>query len=290
MKILVTGSEGLIGSILCKKLSKNFQPVRYDLKNGKNILNVKSLKKELKSCDGVIHLAAVSRVITAYKNPLLSIKHNILGTANILENIRQINPKIWCVYASSREVYGESKNKVKESDPLNPINVYGATKYSGESLMNTYHLNYGLNTFVVRFSNVYGSINDHKDRVIPIFLNQASKNKDITVFGGSQTFDFVHVQDATDGMMKLISKIVHNKAKHRTYHFVSGKGANLMELANLIIKTTKSKSEIKKMKSRNFDVNFFIGNPNLAKKDLNWTAKIHLEQGLKKYWKEIQQQ
>jgi len=290
MKILVTGSEGLIGSLLCKKLKKEHTIVRFDLKRKQNVLNIKSLKEKLKTCDGVIHLAAVSRVITAYNNPLTSVKNNIIGIANILECIRIINPKIWCVYASSREVYGESTKKVKETDTLNPINVYGATKLSGELLMNSYHLNYSLRTFVVRFSNVYGRLNDHPDRVIPKFLKQASEGHDITVYGGTQTFDFVHVQDATDGVIKLVNKIRHNKTKHRIYHFVSGKGTNLIGLGKLIIKITKSSSKIKKMKSRNYDVNYFVGDPSLTKKDLGWKTKISLEKGLAKYWTEFQKE
>lgn len=287
MKLLITGSEGLIGTLLTKKLESNYKISKFDLKLKNNITNFKSLQNEVKTCEGIIHLAALSRVVTAYQNPLLSIKYNILGFANILENIRTINPKIWCIYASSREVYGESLNKVKENDALNPINVYGATKLSSELLADTYHLNYGLRTFIVRFSNVYGGLNDHPDRVIPKFIYQASQGQNITVYGGTQTFDFVHVKDAVNGVTKLISKIRQNKLKNRKFHFVSGKGTNLMELATNIIRITGSSSKVKKMASRNYDVNNFVGNPKFTNNELDWSAKISFEKGLKMYWKEF---
>jgi len=273
----------MIGKMLCSKLNKNHKIVKFDLKLGHDILRRSQLEKAIKGCTGVIHHAAMSRVVDAHKHPLESVKNNILGTANVLECIRTINPKIWCIYASSREVYGESRKKIKESRALNPINVYAVTKLSGEWLMKTYEKNYGIVCYRVRFSNVYGGINDIIDRVTPRFIIQALHGKDLTVNGGTQTFDFTHVDDVTDGIVKLVNKITIGKANSKVYHFVTGRGTNLMELANTIIKITNSKSKIAKMPSRFYDVEHFIGDPSLTRKELNWEAKISLEKGLKKY-------
>ena len=171
-KILVTGSEGLIGAALCRKLEKKYKIVHYDLKLKKNILNKKQFKKNLVGCVGVIHLARESRVPRGFKYPVRTIKNNVVGTGNILGSIKEIDPKIWCIYGISREVYGEKKKKFKETDLLSPINVYATTKYASELLMRNFCRNYGIETFVVRFSNVYGGLNDHKDRVIPKFMIQ----------------------------------------------------------------------------------------------------------------------
>lgn len=287
-KILVTGSEGLIGVALCSKLEKKYKIIRYDLKLKKNILNKKQLKKSLVGCVGIIHLAGESRVPRGFKYPVRTIKNNIIGTGNILESIKEVNPKIWCIYGSSREVYGETKNKSKENDSINPINVYATTKYSSELLMRNFCSNYGLETFVVRFSNVYGGLNDHKDRVTPKFMIQAMTNKNITVDGGKQIFDFVHLDDATDAVVKLVDKIISKKIKAKTFHFVTGKGTSIMELAKKIIKTTKSDSKIEIKKPRDYDVNHFVGDPKHSKKVLGWKAKISLENGLKRYFKEME--
>lgn len=286
-KILVTGSEGLIGYRLCKKLNRKHDVVRFDLKLGKNILNKKQLSKSLSRCDGVIHLAGQSRVPAGYKNPLKTIKSNILGTTNILQCIKEINPKIWCIYASSREVYGEQKKRLSEKDRLDPINVYAVSKLSSEMLMKIFERNYEINTFVVRFSNVYGGLNDHHDRVIPKFIKQAVREENITVEGGEQTFDFVHVDDATDGVVRLLDKINQGKAKQKTYLFVTGKGTSILNLAKLIIRITNSNSKIVKRKPRNYDVNYFVGDPSTTKKNLGWEAKISLEDGLRKYWNDF---
>ena len=284
-KILVTGSEGLIGKDIVDKFQKKgFEVIEFDIINGFDVLDLSSLKNSVKDADGVIHLAAATRVVTGYKDPYNAVQKNIIGTTNVLESIREINPKCWMIYASSREVYGEGGTNVKESDPINPINVYGATKAGAELITLTYGSNYNLNTFVVRFSNVYGAINDHKDRVIPRFVKQALTNSDITVYGGKQKFDFVHLHDVTDGLIVLVEKIIEGqKLLHRTFHFVSGQATTLMELVEQLIKITNSKSTIKYFPERTYDVNTFVGDPTRTQEILGWNTKISLEKGLSMY-------
>jgi nucleoside-diphosphate-sugar epimerase len=284
--ILVTGSEGLIGKALVKNLkSKNYDVIEFDIKNNEDILNKLLVKEKIKSINGVVHLAAVSRVITAYKDPEKSIMTNILGTTNILEAIRKINPKCWMIFASSREVYGETNKKIKEDDQLNPLNVYGSTKLAGENICISYRKNYSTETYIVRFSNVYGGKNDHPDRVIPIFLHQALNNLDITVNGGEQMFDFVHLDDTIEGLSILIEKIMQKQIQSEvfTFHFVTGTGTKLMDLVKKIKSVTNSNSSIKFLSARNYDVETFVGDPTRTEKILGWQSKISLEEGLKKY-------
>jgi len=192
------------------------------------------------------------------------------------------------IFGSSREVYGECLSIVKESDPQKPINVYGASKSAAEWLSICYGSNYDLRTFVVRFSNVYGGLNDHIDRVVPRFVNQALANSDITVYGGNQTFDFVHLGDVVHGLVKLIEKIITNeKLRGRTLHFVTGKSTSLIELATKIIKLTKSRSVINYLPRREFDVDNFIGDPSRTMKFLRWKPRTNIDTGLKRYLKLI---
>jgi nucleoside-diphosphate-sugar epimerase len=287
--LLVTGSEGLIGKELSKKLEeKKINLVGYDIKNGQDILDQESLEKIICDVDGVIHLAAISRVVAGYNDPYTAVVTNVIGTTNILDLIRRKNPSCWMIFGSSREVYGESQCVIKESDPLKPVNVYGASKSAGEYLSLCYGNNYNLRTFVVRFSNVYGGLNDHPDRVIPRFFIQALANSDITVYGGNQIFDFVHLSDAVDGLVKLIQKIINNeKLEYRTLHFVTGKSLSLVELSNKIIKLTNSKSIVKYLPRREFDVDTFIGDPSVTMNVLDWQPKISIDEGLESYLKLI---
>lgn len=287
--VLVTGSEGLIGKELSRKLEeKKINVVGYDIKNGQDILDQESLEKIICDIDGVIHLAAISRVVAGYNDPYKAVVTNVIGTTNILDLIRRKNPSCWMIFGSSREVYGEYQRIVKESDPQKPVNVYGASKSAGEYLSLCYGNNYNLRTFVVRFSNVYGGLNDHPDRVIPRFFIQALANTDITIYGGNQIFDFVHLSDAVDGLIKLIQKIINNeKLEYRTLHFVTGKSLSLVELSNKIIKLTNSKSIVKYLPRREFDVDTFIGDPSVTMNSLDWQPKISIDEGLESYLKLI---
>lgn len=285
--MLVTGSEGLIGKELARKLAeRNINVIEFDIKNGQDVLDQRSLEKIIRDVDGVIHLAAVSRVVTGYKDPYAAVMTNVIGTSNILDLIRRKNPSCWMIFGSSREVYGESPSIKKESDPQKPVNVYGASKSAGEYLSLCYGDNYNLRTFVVRFSNVYGGLNDHPDRVIPRFFNQALANSEITVYGGNQIFDFVHLSDVVEGLLRLIQKINNNeKLESRIFHFLTGKSSNLVDLARKIIDITNSKSVINFLARREFDVDTFVGDPSVTMRVLEWQPRISIDEGLQNYLK-----
>jgi nucleoside-diphosphate-sugar epimerase len=287
--ILVTGSEGLIGRELSKKLEEaEFEVIRFDIKKDQNILDKKSLEKIICQVKGVVHLAAVSRVIEGYKAPYDTAITNIVGTTNILDLIRKINPSCWMIFGSSREVYGRTNNIVRETDPQKPINVYGASKSAAEYLSLCYGDNYNLRTFIVRFSNVYGGLNDHKDRVIPRFFTQALKNAAITINGGDQIFDFVHLSDVVDGIIKLVQKIINNENLDcKIFHFLTGQTTSLIDLANKIIKLTNSSSVITYLPKREYDVDTFRGDPSQTMKTLEWQPKILIDEGLEHYIKLI---
>jgi len=286
-RILITGSQGLIGKELVKKLKNlNYSIEEIDLKTGQDVLNKKLVEEKIKKVDGVVHLAGISRVITAYEKPLETVVNNVLGTTNILESIRKHNPSCWFIFGSSREVYGEKSILVKETETPKPINVYGSSKLACESLCSSYKDNYSLYTFIVRFSNIYGNENDHQDRVIPKFFKLALKNQDVTIFGGNQILDFVYIDDAINAITTLIEKIISENIPNKTniFHFVTGKGTKIVELAEKIIQITKSKSKIKFFVGRNYDVDEFVGDPSYVADVLGWQAQTSLDEGLKKYF------
>jgi nucleoside-diphosphate-sugar epimerase len=286
-RILITGSEGLIGKELVKKLKNmDYSIEEIDLKTGQDVLNKKLVEEKIKKVHGVVHLAGISRVITAYEKPLETVVNNVLGTTNILESIRKYNPSCWIIFGSSREVYGEKTISVKETEIPKPINVYGSSKLACESLCLSYKDNYSLHTFIVRFSNIYGNENDHQDRVIPRFFKLALTHGDITIFGGKQILDFVYIDDAISAIITLIEKIISKNIPNKTniFHFVTGKGTKIVELAEKIIQITKSKSKIKFFERRNYDVDEFVGDPRFVADVLGWQAQTSLDEGLKKYF------
>jgi len=286
MKILVTGSAGFIGSVLKKKLeNQKTIVIPFDIKDDLqfDVKNLEMLKKHASGVDGIIHLAAVSRVITAQQHPYECISTNIGGVANILEASRTIskNPP-WIIFGSSREVFGEPDVlPVTESSPKIPINIYGLSKMTGERLCETYSRYYGLRVRILRFSNVYTNINDHMDRVIPRFILQALRDEDLYINGsGEERFDFTYITDTINGIWGCIKEIENNTTAFDDFNLSIGTPVSLKELAQLIIKKTKSQSSIIFNNPREYDVNHFYASPKKAMQKLGFTPSISIKKGI----------
>lgn len=295
MKILITGSSGFIGSALKRLLGeKGIEIITYDIKENPmdDVRNFSSLQAKFISVDGVVHLAAVSRVKIAHENPLECINTNIGGTINILESVREFiseNGRPWVIFGSSREVYGEPvKLPVVETSHRKAINVYGVSKLSGEELCKVYAENYGLKTRVLRFSNVYTGVNDHLDRVIPKFILQAFNREDLVINGlGEEIFDFTYITDTVQGIWGCIQEIERNSHLFDDFNISSGIPISLVDLAELIIKKTESSSKVKYTASRSYDVSKFYADPAKARKKLGFAPKIALENGINLAIKEL---
>lgn len=287
MKILITGSSGLIGTSLRHLLEKeSLEYVELDCRSVKkdskgNILDLENLSVKVAGCIGIVHLAAVSRVVLAQQSPDFCWRTNVGGTRNILAAALDSPRRPWVIYASSREVYGQQTTfPVKENVGLSPLNTYGLSKVCGE--MEVLHArSLGLRTAIVRFSNVYGGENDHPDRVIPAFVSGALSNAPLQLEGPKNIFDFTHVDDVAKGLIKLIRLVDSQRVSNLSpLHFVSGQGTDLETLANLVREYSKSLSVAHIIPSRTFDVNAFIGDPDNAKHVLGWSTEISLQEGL----------
>lgn len=297
MKILVTGSEGLIGVEVCKSLKKlNLDTVHFDKKfplkhpyNG-NILDKNKLKAAVADCTGIIHLAAVSRVIWGEKNPKLCWQTNYEGTLSIIESALSSPKAPWILYASSREVYGNpSILPATEETAYNPINIYGDSKAEAEKTILDARQK-GINTAIVRYSNVYGSLNDHHDRVIPAFCKAAATGSPIRVDGSSHSFDFTYVDDVVEGTMKVVSQLIEGKDQLPPFHFTTCRETTLGEAAGLANKAGKKDSKIVEALPRNYDVPNFCGDSSKTRTILGWEPRVSIEEGIERLTKLFQQE
>ncbi|MGP1925045.1 MAG: NAD-dependent epimerase/dehydratase family protein [Arsenophonus sp. NEOnobi-MAG3] len=284
-RILITGSSGLIGQVLCKKIDKFYCIEKFDSKFHKesseygDILLPKTLQQRLKHCDGIIHLAAISRVIWGEKQPDICWKTNVTGTCNILDLAYQSPKKPWVLYASSREVYGQQQLfPVKESARLKPLNIYANSKVAAEGLVEKYKLK-GLKTAILRFSSVYGSINDHHDRVVPAFCQAAVTGKPIHIEGATNMFDFTHVTDVVEAIFKVIKRLEQGQ-ELPTMHLTSGQAVSLETLAKLVTGFAEYPLKLIIDPPRCFDVSKFYGDNSLTCRLLNWAPKINIETGI----------
>lgn len=273
MRFLVTGGLGFIGSHLVDALFKNKSNeiiilenfYRGSINNIKTHLKNKNIKlikgdvryyndfKRIGKVDFIYHLAAQSNVVGSFFKPDYAFSSNVKGTYNALKYASNCNVKRF-IFTSSREVYGNAEYlPVDEKHPLNPINLYGATKACGEMLCKTFLKTHKLKTTILRIANVYGPRD--KDRVIPIFLENARNNKNLELFGGKQVLDFIWIGD----VINVINKVsTDDKYTGETVNVGTGTGTSIENLAKMVIKITKSKSRIIRKSPRNFDVENFV--------------------------------
>ena len=268
-KILITGGLGLIGSNLSIKLVKlgfnvsiidNFSsgsitniPIIYRKKIKiikADILNEKILKKNIFLNDLIFHFAAYVGVKNILLNKVKSIETNTIGTEKVLRFSSIFKKKV--VLASTSEVFGKNyKNSLDENDDFKLGNYqafrwsYAAGKILDEYLALSYMHEKKLKVLIVRFFNTVGPKQlSSYGMVIPRFVKSALKNENITVYGsGNQTRTFLHVEDATDALIKLM-KINYYKD---VIHVGGTQCISIFNLAKKIKKMTKSNSRIVKV-------------------------------------------
>jgi len=268
-KILITGGLGLIGSTLAIKLYHLGHKVSIiddcstgNIKNIPNkilrkinfkkisILNESIVENEIKKNDIIFHLAASVGVKNILSNKLKSIETNVSGTEKILKYCNKYRKKIFL--ASSSEVYGKGKRKpLEEKDGFKYGNVqtfrwsYAVSKLLDEYLSQAYILEKKLDILVIRFFNIVGpNQTGSYGMVFPQFIKSALNNKDINVYGtGKQTRSFLHVEDATDALIRLMNK---NYFKD-VINLGGVENISILSLAKKIKKISKSKSKIVKL-------------------------------------------
>jgi UDP-glucose 4-epimerase len=294
-KILVTGGAGFIGYHLCQKLSgltdnltiydnlssgttKNVQDVHRAKFVKGDILDLKTLCN-LPKQDLIYHLAAQVVVGYSMENPLVDFETNAKGTLHVLEKARKDDAKV--VFASSAAVYGNpTVFPTPESYGFHPFSCYGLSKVVGEEYCQMYREQYGLDIKITRFANVYG-LRCHG--VIHDFLEKIAKDPDkLVIIGtGKQCRDFVHVSDVVEALIMLGLK---EKVNGEVYNLGLGKTVSILELANMILTILKIQNRTVVSTtgvSWQGDVTKIWFDITKAKKGLDWTPKVTLEDSIK---------
>lgn len=281
-KILITGHCGLVGRHLAPLLSASgYTVVGIDIADCTgDIKRIVDLERAMQDCHGVVHLAAVSRVVWGQRNPDLCWQTNALASEALLKAAINSRLKPWVLVASSREVYGEAKSlPVTEDAELVPVNIYGKAKLAMEQAA-VQAREAGVNTAVVRLANVYGCTKDHGDRVLPAFCRNAADGLPLRVDGFEHLFDFTHISDTVVGLMRLVALLEDGEHGIPAIHLLPGIGTTLLEAAQMAVRSADSDSVIVQAPSRHYDVSRFIGDPSRAKALLGWQAVIRPDQGI----------
>jgi nucleoside-diphosphate-sugar epimerase len=282
---LVTGSRGLIGSAVMRCLAdRGHAAVGVDLREPEgtrklDICRPDRVARLIAEAEGIIHLAAVARVGDAEADPQRCRRVNVDATRHLLEAALQAPARPWVLFASSREIYGDQASQPVQEDAVPaPKNVYARSKHAAEGLVEAAR-RAGLQTAIVRFANVYGSVDDHRDRVVPAFAAAAAHGGVLRVDDPHSRLDFTHVADVADGVERVVARLVDGERDLPPVHFASGEGTTLMELARLAAGVARRETCIAVGTGRECTVKTFIGNPERARTLLGWQATTSLDHG-----------
>jgi nucleoside-diphosphate-sugar epimerase len=285
-RILVTGSEGLIGGGLVPALEgADYAVRRFDVRAPADdargdVLDAAALRRAVRGCCGVVHLAAVSRVVRGEEDCALCRRVNVEGTELVLAAARQTEPAPWVLYTSSREVYGQPDRLPADEDcAIAPVNAYGRAKAEAEDRVLRARGD-GLRTAIARLSNVYGSTRDYPDRVSPAFARAAAHGGRIVLEGPDNTFDFTHLDDVVRGLLALVERLERGAGNLPIVQLVTGRPTTLRRLAEIVRAAGGGPVEVHESPPRPYDVARFWGDPSRSAAVLDWRAGIPIEDGM----------
>ncbi len=298
-RILVTGGAGFLGSHLCERLveaghdvvcmDNYFTGAKRNVEHLRSRGNFELIRHDVTmpiflEVDHIYNLACPASPVHYQYNPVKTIKTSVMGAINMLGLAKRIKARV--LQASTSEVYGDPEAHPQKEDywgHVNPIGIrscYDEGKRVAETLFFDYKRQNKVDIRVIRIFNTYGpKMHPYDGRVVSNFIVQALQGKDITIYGdGSQTRSFCYVSDLIDGMVRLM--------EHPTLTGPVNVGNpnefTIRELAEQVIAQTGSKSKIIAKPLPSDDPRQRQPDITLAKKELGWSPKVELKQGLEK--------
>ena len=308
-KLIVTGGNGFIGSnlvnfLLKKKYfvinidrnkyskgsyllrnikDKNYRFFNLDI-NNKKILNIFQKYKP----EAIFNLAAETHVDRSIDSPREFIYSNILGTFNILEQIRKYDKKykkkLKLIHISTDEVYGDlNKNeRSSEKSAYKPSSPYSASKASADHLIKSYSRTYKLNVMISNCCNNYGP-GQFPEKLIPTLIFNIINDKPLPIYGkGKNSREWIHVEDHCKGLLLLYKKGI----KGESYNIGSGYNINNLNLTKLLLNIVSKKIKVGKKVKINFvkdrpghDLRYALDSKKI-KKSLNWKPSKNFKKGL----------
>ena len=269
-----------------------------------NILDKTLLVETMKRYDisAVIHFAGLKSVGESVSEPLRYYSNNVSGTLCLVEAMRECNVKT-LIFSSSATVYGDPISvPINESFPTSATNPYGRSKLMVEEcLTDFYKANPDWSIILLRYFNPVGAHPSGKlgedpngipNNLMPYISQVAIGKRDyLSVFGGDYPTsdgtgirDYIHVMDLAQGHIAALSKIGQLKGLH-IYNLGTGKGSSVLEMIEAFEKASKKKIAYKIVGRRPGDIAECWADPKKAQEELDWYAKLELEQMVTDAWR-----
>lgn len=300
---LVTGGAGFIGSNLCEAILSMGYKVRCldDLSTGKkehidmfldhpdyefmkgDIKDIETCKKACAGVDYVLHQAAWGSVPRSIEMPLFYANNNIIGTVNMMEVARVSKVKKF-VYASSSSVYGDEPNLPKqEGREGRLLSPYALTKRADEEFARMYTKFYGLETYGMRYFNVFGRRQDPDGAyaaVIPKFLKLLLQGETPTINGdGRQSRDFTYIDNVIEANLKAC--LASEEAAGEAFNIAYGGREYLIDIYYGLTKALGIEAEPNFGSERAGDIRHSNADISKAKKLLGYDPEYSFEEGIK---------
>lgn len=302
--IFITGGAGFIANTLIKNYIDDNKIIVYDnfhrdtltnsgLATHKNIKIVKGdvldfsfLNESMKGSDIVVHAAGIAGIDTVIKDPVKTMRVNMIGTANALEAACNNNVKDRFIDFSTSEIFGSMAYKSSEGDNTVAGSagearwVYAVSKLAGEHLALAYYKQHGLPIVTVRPFNVYGP-GQTGEGALQVFIKKALKNEDIFINGdGTQIRAWCYVSDFVDCLMLCLEK---EAAIGNSFNLGNARAImTTLGLAQTICRVLGSTSKISHRPPLSADIELRIPSVEKAETILGFKAKIDLEEGIRK--------
>lgn len=287
MEVAVTGGSGFIGSHVVDKLIEAGHSVR--VLDGTaphrpdvgwqpcDITRLSQVLGALQGCDAVYHLAAMANVNEIAKMPAESVDINIMGTAAILEAVRQLG-NMHFILASTVWVYEAAAGRqVDEATPLDPnaiSHIYMGEKVASEMLAHSYGKMYGFPVTVLRYGIPYGP-RMREELVMPIFIKKALNGEPLTISGdGKQYRNFIYVEDLADAHVRVLER-----GATGTFNLEGPREVAIIELAELVNRLVPTSAGITRTEARGGDYQGRVVSRQRAKDLLDWEPNTSFEAG-----------
>ena len=283
--VVVTGGAGFIGSRLAAALARvcdvtvldhfstgdpDAVPDAATVVRG-DVRDVDAVHEVTADADVVFHQAAMASVGRSVRSPVECHAHNASGTMTVLDAARRTDTRV--VFASSAAIYGHPESvPIHESDPKTPTSPYGVAKLAGDQYVRAFADLYGLPTVVLRYFNVYGD-RPGGDDVVSQFADSARGGDPLVVHGdGSQTRDFVHVDDVVRANLRAAV----TDATGRAYNVGTGDPTSIRDLADLVRDAADGPVEVTSRPGREADIDRSHASVRRAREHLGFEATVDL--------------
>lgn len=298
MKILVTGGAGFIGSAIVPKMQNEGHDV-YVLDNlsfgNRDFIQVDDahffqgdireadfVAQTLESIqpDAIVHLAAIHFIPYCNANPFESADINIRGTMNVLNAAQKLKNLKKVFFASTAAVYPIADHAVDENHPVLPLDIYGLTKLTGESLCREFHLQTGIDTICCRFFNAFGP-NETNPHLIPEIEKQLRDGARTIALGNlAPKRDFIHTFDMANAVYALV--MLENTG-FDTFNLGRGIEYAVTEIVSTFEQLLGEKItvEIDPARTRKVERMHLLANVDKLKSRTGWTPNWSIEEGIK---------